>query len=287
MPLEVAVDPNNAEVRAGRRLLNTAVLGRRVSENSLRDSGLLFVATPELLDHLAVDRATIDDNTLVLTRQSEDVYITGNITTPVFSRHPVPSSKVGRIDVPDHSSAPRTLITTAGLDAAGLVPVSAGWLVDLGHPLSSSALAEVRSAAVDVGLVIETRDGQGGLTVVRTVATAIGVLVALCILAMTTGLLRSDAAQDMRTLEATGATRRTRRTIAASTCGVLALVGVVLAIGVAYAALIAGYWPDANRLRNVPLAQLATIAIGLPVLAAALAWILGGRERLDMTRPAD
>jgi hypothetical protein len=168
--------------------------------------------------------------------------------------------------------------------AAALVPVRAGWLVDLDRPLSSDALAEARDLAAGAGLVIETRDSEGGLTVVRTVATGIGVLIALSILAMTAGLLRSDAAQDMRTLEATGATRSTRRTVAAATCCVLAVAGAVLAIGAAYGALIAGYWPDAGRLRNVPLAHLAVIAVGLPLVATALAWLLGGRERLDVTR---
>jgi len=60
-------------------------------------------------------------------------------------------------------------------------------------------------------MTVETRDDQTELTAIRSGATAAGMLLALGILAMTVGLIRSEAAGDLRTLTATGATSTTRR----------------------------------------------------------------------------
>ena len=90
-------------------------------------------------------------------------------------------------------------------------------------------------------LTIETRDHQENEATLRTVATALAVLLALGILAMTVGLIRGEAAGDLRTLTATGATGRTRRTLTAATAGSLAFLGVMLGTVGAYAALAAGF----------------------------------------------
>ena len=157
-----------------------------------------------------------------------------------------------------------------------------GWLLDLEHPLAADDLARAREIAADAGLAIEVRETTGGLTVVRHVATAAGVLLALSILAMTAGLLRGESRHELRALHAVGATGRVRRTITASTCGVLALVGAAVAVVVSYAALFAGYWPETDRLADVPVAHLTTLTVGLPLLAAGLAWMLGGRDGADV-----
>ncbi len=163
MPLDVAVDPANAEVAGGQRLLNNAVLGRPVDENTIRDSGVVFIATPELLDYLSLDADDQPGDTLLLTHQTGDVYITGNITTPTFIHDPVPADQVVHIDVPNVSSGPRTLMTEAGLDAVGLVPMRAGWLIDLAEPLTADDLAHARDIAAGAGLAIEVRDTSAGL----------------------------------------------------------------------------------------------------------------------------
>ena len=282
VPLDVAVDPANPEVAGGQRLLNNAVLGRPVDENTIRDSGRVFIATPELLDYLSIDADEQPPGTLLLTRQTGDVYITGNITDPVFVRDPVPADHVVHIDVPNLSSGPRALMTEAGLEAAGLEPMRAGWLLDLEEPLAADVLARARELADDAGLAIEVPDTNGGLTMIRHVATAAGVLLALSILAMTAGLLRGESRHELRTLHAVGATGRIRRAITASTCGVLALAGAGLAVLIAYTALLAGYWPETDRLAHVPLTHLATLTVGLPLLAASLAWMLGGRAGTDV-----
>ena len=282
VPLDVAVDATNPEVAAGQRLLNNAVLGRPIDEHTIRDSGRVFIATPELLDYLSIDAGQQPPGNLLLTNQSGEVYVTGNLTNPVFVRNPVPAEHVAHIDVPDISSGPRTLMTQAGLEAAGLEATRAGWLLDLDDPLTADQLARARDLADEAGLAIEVRDAHGGLTTIRHAATAAGVLLALSILAMTAGLLRGESRHELRTLRAVGATRRIRRAITASTCAVLALAGAALAVVIAYAAVLAGYWPHTERLAPVPITHLVTLTVGLPLLAGALAWMLGGRAEEDV-----
>jgi putative ABC transport system permease protein len=103
-------------------------------------------------------------------------------------------------------------------------------------------------------------------------------LLALGILAMTVGLIRGEAAGDLRTLTAAGATGTTRRTLTAATAGALALLGALLGTAGAYLALIAGYHNDLDALSRVPVGHLAVTLVGLPLTAAAAGWLLAGRE---------
>jgi hypothetical protein len=131
---------------------------------------------------------------------------------------------------------------------------------------------------VDVGAAIEARNNQDELPAIRSAATAAGLLLALGILAMTIGLIRGETAGDLRTLTATGATGRTRRTLTAATSGALALLGALLGTGGAYLALTAGYDNDLGSLSRVPLPQLTVILAGLPLVAATAGWLLAGRQ---------
>jgi putative ABC transport system permease protein len=101
---------------------------------------------------------------------------------------------------------------------------------------------------------------------------------------MTVGLIRGEAAGELRTLTATGATSGTRRTLTAVTSGALALLGVLLGAAGAYLALIAGYNDDLGALGRVPVAHLAVTLIGLPLTAAAVGWLLAGREPSTLAR---
>ena len=133
-------------------------------------------------------------------------------------------------------------------------------------------------------MTVEARDHQTQLTAIRSGATAAGLLLALGILAMTVGLIRGEAAGDLRTLTASGATGATRRTLTAATGGALALLGVLLGGAGAYLALLAGYHANLAALGRVPAAHLAVTAVALPVTAAAVGWLLGGREPSTLAR---
>jgi selenocysteine lyase/cysteine desulfurase len=85
--------------------------------------------------------------------------------------------------------------------------------------------------AAAAGLTVEAREDQSQLTSMRSGATAAGGLLALTILAMTVGLIRSEATGDLRTLTAAGATSRIRRWLTANTAGGRLLGAVLGTIG--------------------------------------------------------
>ena len=82
-------------------------------------------------------------------------------------------------------------------------------------------------------------------------APVIEKLVAL--LAMTVGLIRGQAARDLRTLSAT---RRIRHTLAATTAFGLAVLGAILGVAVAYLAAAAIRDEDIGLLKRVPVTEL-------------------------------
>jgi putative ABC transport system permease protein len=282
VPLDVAVDSTLTERTAGRVQHPTVVLGIPVGEDTYRDSGVMYVATPALLAYLSIDAATVDADTVVLTSQQGDVYLTGNISDNAYRFRPIPA--VQRIDTSTYSSVPRALITQHGVDTGGWTVAPGGWLVESSQPISAAQLSAAREMAAASGLSIEARDAQAGLATLRSAATGVGIALALTILAMAVGLIRAESAGDTRTLTAVGASSQTRRRITAATAGILATLAVILGTVAAYAAVIAGYTPDTHRLGNVPVIHLVTIAIGFPLVAAAAGWLLAGRQPRHIAR---
>jgi putative ABC transport system permease protein len=136
---------------------------------------------------------------------------------------------------------------------------------------------------------IETKNSQPSSSVIINWATVFGMVLALGVLAMTVGLLRSETAGDLRTLAATGASSSTRRALTAATAGALGLVGAVLGTVAGYVAVI-GYIRSnslnggISALGSVPVENLVIILVGIPLIAAAAAWLFAGREPLAMAR---
>lgn len=142
----------------------------------------------------------------------------------------------------------------------------------------------VRALAADAGMTVEARDEQADLAALRTGAAALGTLVALGILALTVGLIRSEAQGDLRTLTATGATSRIRRSLTAATAGALGLLGAALGIGVAYLGFAAANVGDLGWRVPLPLVHLLVIAVGVPAIAAAGGWLLAGGDPGSLAR---
>ena len=243
----------------------------------------MYVATPPLLDYLAIDATTVDAGTTMLTSQPGEVEFTGNISREAG---PLPKPVVHRIEGSSYSSVPDSLITEHGLDSGGWEPTAAGWLIESSHPITGEELSAARDMAAASGLTIEARDPQSGLSTLRTAATGIGIAVALAILAMTVGLIRTESARDVSTLPAVGASSRTRRAVTASTAAALAVLAVILGMTSAYAAVYASYTPATDRLDNIPVANLLTIAVGFPLIAVGAGWILSRRAPPGIARPA-
>jgi putative ABC transport system permease protein len=108
------------------------------------------------------------------------------------------------------------------------------------------SLGNVVAAAA--GLTIETQRESDSHAELSAIATTAGALLALAILAMTVGLIRSESAGDLRTLTAAGATSKVRRTLTAATAGGPAFLGALLGVVGAYVVLAATYLDDLGDL---------------------------------------
>jgi putative ABC transport system permease protein len=102
------------------------------------------------------------------------------------------------------------------------------------------------------------------------------ILLALGILAMSIGLIRSETAGDLRILSATGASSNTRRSLTAATAGSLALVGAVVGT--------VGNKDGPSSLTSVPVASLLLILVAMPLAATIVAWLAAWREPKGVSR---
>ena len=191
---------------------------------------------------------------------------------------------VQTMKMPTGDSEPRALITEHGLRHFGLTATPLSWLIRAPHTITPEQLSTADTVASNAGLSVESHHAQPSYTRVRDDATAAGILVALGVLAMTVGLIRSETARDLRTLTATGATSTARRTLTGATAGTLALLGALLGTATAYLALLAWHRSHLHQLTRVPYANLVTIVVVLPALAFVAGWLLAGREPSELGR---
>ena len=190
--------------------------------------------------------------------------------------------------LPSGTSAPNTVITEHAIHALGLHTSVSGWLVQTPHPPTAAQITDARLTASAAGMTIETKSSTPSSAEILNYATAFGIALALGILAMSIGLIRSETAQDLRTLAATGASSFTRRELTAATAFALALGGAVLGTVAAYVAAVGYAWDNPldglSELSSVPARQLLIIGVGMPVVAAVVGWLLAGREPAAMSR---
>ena len=148
---------------------------------------------------------------------------------------------------------------------------------------SAAQISGAELTASTAQLQVESRnDIPSGSTIVNW-ATLFGILIALGVLAMSVGLVRSETSSELRTLSATGASSYTRRTLTAVTAGTLGFLGALLGVVGGYVAMIG--WLRSNSLNggisaltHVPIRDLCLILFGMPILAAVVGWLLANRE---------
>ncbi len=193
--------------------------------------------------------------------------------------------------LPSGTSAPNTVVTEHAVKTLGLqasVEIQ-GWLIQAAQPVTALQLHQAQSAAATVGMTVESRNDQPTSSEVINWATVFGIALALCILAMSVGLIRSETAADLRVLAAAGASSTTRRTLAAATAGGLGLLGAVLGTLAGYIGMIGFLRSNSlnggiSALGNVPVDNLLVILVGIPLGAAVIGWLLAGRQPSAITR---
>ncbi len=263
-------------------------------------SGPLYVATPQLLRAFGIKASDVNPAADILTMRPGLATTTkmqlvygnyfggGGRSNP--NSFPCPASEclanpmMQTVNaLPPGTSAPNTVITERAVHALHLQAQTSGWLVQTPDPLTATQIHDARLTAASANMSIETRSSVPSLGEIINTATLFGILLALGILAMTVGLIRSETASNLRTLAATGASSTTRRNLAGATAGALALLGAVLGTAAAYIAAFAWFRDSslnggAAALTSVPTANLLVILVGMPLIAAIGGWLLAGRE---------
>jgi putative ABC transport system permease protein len=181
--------------------------------------------------------------------------------------------------LPSGTSAPNTVITEQAVSRYHMALSLNGWLIQAPAALTPAQISTARQLALSYGITIETRAGALRLGEISDGATALGIVIALGVLAASVGLIRSETARDLRTLTAAGASAAARRTITAATAAALGLLGAILGIAGAVVACLA--WAHSNlsaMFGDVPLSDVLILLVGLPIVAAAGGWLLAGRE---------
>lgn len=258
-------------------------------------TGPLYLATPSLLAafHITPSMYSADADVLTmrpgLDQVGNLVLNVGNGGGPGPSGPPCPPSscddhlvidEVGNL--PSGTSAPNTVITEHAATTLHIQSVIAGWLLVFPHALSASQIESARSIAAASNLSIETKSSAPTASEINGWATTIGTLLALAILLMSLGLLRAETASDLRTFAAAGATGYTRRLLAATTAGSLALIGALTGMVVGYLTVIAFLNGSPNgdsvsELSNVPARDLLILAVAFPLVAFAIGWVTSAR----------
>jgi putative ABC transport system permease protein len=182
-------------------------------------------------------------------------------------------------NLPGGTSAPNTVITEYAVSKYHLQPSLNGWLIQAPAPLTATQISAAKRLALAYGVTFETRSDNPDAGEFTDGATALGIVIALGVLAASVGLIRSETARDLRTLTATGASGATRRMITAATAAALGLLGAILGLaGAVIAGLAWAHGSLSAMFGDLPLTDVLILLIGLPLIASVAGWLLAGRE---------
>ena len=281
-------------------------------------NGAIYVATPALLRAYGINPSSIPSNVDILSSRpglaGSGVQLTfggggkggngfqglgagGNnyneCTPNQCLAHPVVQEEG---ELPTGTSAPNTVITESALHRLHLADQDSldGWMILTNSPITKAQLTSASSLAASADLSTESKNDEPTSAEIVNWATVFGIALALGVLAMSVGLIRSETASELRTLTATGASSRTRRSLTAVTAGGLAFLGALLGTVAAYVGLFG--WFRTNHLEggvsdiinHVPWDNLFFILIAMPVAAVLIGWLLAGRDPKGIaTRPME
>jgi putative ABC transport system permease protein len=293
LELDLAVSVNVAQPGVPAQNMYGTIIGL----NHYEQGGLLWVATPALLKAFGISPSQLNPAADVLTARAM-LPSTGNLilvsgsylaqppNTPCPAGLCIQNPVVQEVSkLPAGTSVPNMVITEGAVKALHETMVPAGWLIQAPTALTAVQVNAARQAAVGLGTTIETKSGQLDLGEISNGATVGGLLLALGVLAMTVGLIRSETVGDLRTLTAAGAGARTRRALTGVTAGVIAFLGA--ALGVVGGALAVLAWAHADlttTFANVPWSDIGLLVIGMPLIGGVAGWLLGGRQPSAVSR---
>jgi putative ABC transport system permease protein len=266
-------------------------------------TGTVYVATPQLLATSGIKASQIAPGTDILTMRPGLAglphvemfwnlgFVSDGSSPPPYpgsaggppctlSNHCLASPAIQTVSsLPSGTSAPNTVVTEYAVSKYHMQPQLFGWLIQAPAPLTAAQLSAVRQFGNANEVQVQTATYNPSLVDFTDGATALGIVIALSVLAMSVGLIRSETAPNLRTLTAAGASGMTRRTITAATAAALGLLGAVL--GTAGAVIAAMAWTHGGlsaTAGGVPPRDILILLIGLPLVAAIGGWLFAGRE---------
>jgi putative ABC transport system permease protein len=188
--------------------------------------------------------------------------------------------------LPTGTDAPNTVITESALRRLHLAGDSSldGWIIQAKSPITSAQVTNAQALAATNNLSVESKNDAPTSHEIVNWATVFAIALALGILAMSIGLIRSETASELRTLTATGASSRTRRTLTAVTAGGLAFLGALLGTVAAYVGLAGWFYSNSlegglsDIIDHIPWNNLILIVIAMPAVAMIVGWVLAGRD---------
>ncbi len=277
-------------------------------------SGSIYVATPQLLNAFGIKQSQINPDADILTMRPglstmSLMQLTygnngggpggngpgggpnSNNQWPCPAGSCIANPPIQEISqLPSGTSAPNTVVTEHAITTLRLQNSigTVGWLIQVPNGLTATQVTNAQRTAAAAGLGVETRNSIPSLAQIIDAATLFGIALAIGILGMSVGLVRSEAARDLRTLAATGASGTTRRTITATTAGALGFTGAVVGIIGGYLAAIGFFRSNSldglSSLSSIPVTNLLVILVGTPLAATVLGWLLAGRDPAGIAR---
>jgi putative ABC transport system permease protein len=249
-------------------------------------SGTLYVATPALLADFGIRPSQVDPGADIVSMRPglgsvpDMQLIYGDLGNPQATPSAADNPKIQQLAaLPSGTSAPNTVITPHAIQRYKLQTSLDGWFIQAPQPLTSAQISSARQIAANAGVTVETKSGELGLNQISDGATVLGLVIALGVLVMSVGLVRSETSGDLRTLAATGASSRIRRSITSATAGAIGLLGAILGAAGATAAGVA--WARSSltvTFGDFPVLDLLAVLAGLPLVAAVGGWLLAGRQ---------
>ena len=249
-------------------------------------SGTLYVATPALLADFGIRPSQVDPGVDIVSMRPglgsvpDMQLIYGDLGNPQATPSAADNPKIQQLAaLPSGTSAPNTVITPHAIQRYKLQTSLDGWFIQAPQPLTSAQISSARQIAANAGVTVETKSGELGLNQISDGATVLGLVIALGVLVMSVGLVRSETSGDLRTLAATGASSRIRRSITSATAGAIGLLGAILGAAGATAAGVA--WARSSltvTFGDFPVLDLLAVLAGLPLVAAVGGWLLACRQ---------
>jgi putative ABC transport system permease protein len=290
--------------------LETPNVGLNGTQGGRSWDGSVYVATPQLLQAFGIKASEINPNADILSSRPglsgvSDLVLnyasggksgsgpaapgggpsqSGCTAATRCLAHPV-IQEIGAL--PSGTSAPNTVITEHAMKEFHITASTTDWLVQGTQPFTAAQISSAELAASTTQLSVESKNDEPTSFAVISWATIFGIVIALGVLGMSVGLVRSETASDLLTLAATGASGYTRRTLTAVTAGALGFLGALLGTVGGYIAMIG--WLRSNSLNggiaalgNIPVADLGLILLAMPAFAAIVGWLFAGREPAAM-----